>query len=425
MKASSHMVDLTLSAAHLPEALPTAKQEAWKYSNLSRILSGFQCTPLCTTIGCLEAALPVVAGPQAVFHNGVFAEPFSQSLTLAPGVTLVTAPAQLPTTQLDELDTLPAPFHYTLNVQGKIQLPLHLIHVMSGQPSISRVTVNLEPGAKLTLIEHHVAAPRFASWQHTGIEINLGANAQLTHSVLQTLPPLCMLTRRAHVHVAPQASYTASQLQLGATFSRLETHTHLTSNTTFAFTGLSLSRHAQQHDTTLQTHHADVNNQTHIRQRNLVDDQAHAVFQGKFYVAQAAQKTNAYMHCHNMLLNDSARTSHKPELEIYADDVKCSHGAATGGLDAAQLFYLRARGLTPAAARGLLLSGYAEEFIAQFPEFLRASLQTKLTTWLAEAPFQPTEDADFVPLQGEWLAERAAEPHLRVVANFEDEITDE
>jgi Fe-S cluster assembly protein SufD len=399
-------------------------REPWKYTNLPRMLQTLQCTPLCTTIGCLEAALPVVAGPQAVFHNGVLAENLSQSLTLAPGVTLTTTPAQQPAEQHDPLDALPAPFHYTLIVQGKVLLPLHLIHVISGQPSVARFTVNLLPGASLTLVEHHVAAPRFASWQHTGVEITVAQGAQLTHSILQTLPPACMLTRRTQVTVQPTATYTASQLQHGGVFSRIETHATLTTNCTFAHTALSLTRHSQHHDVTLTITHVGENNQTHIRARNLVDDDGHAVFQGKFYVAKEAQKTNAYMHCHNMLLSNGARTSHKPELEIYADDVKCSHGAATGGLNASQLFYLRARGLSPQAARALLLEGFAEEFISQFPEALHTALRQRLHRWLAEIPHSPPEDDEFVPLEGEWLAERAETPHLRVVTDSE-EIHDE
>ncbi|MBI1309111.1 MAG: hypothetical protein GC129_04570 [Proteobacteria bacterium] len=410
--------------ATIPLGLPTPKVEAWKFTNLARKVEELRCTPLCTTVGCLEAALPVVAGPQAVFHNGTFAENLSESLTLAPGVTLTTVSAQQPAHPLDKLDELTAPAHHTFTVQGTVKLPLHLIHVMSGQPSVARFTIQLAQGASLTLVEHHVAAPRFASWQHTGVEIHLAEGASLTHCVLQILPPACMLSRRETLQLAPTASATSTQLQVGGVFSRTETHTHLSTQNNFKHTGLALTRHNQQHDATLVTHHTGESNQTHIRQRNLIDDQGHAVFQGKFYVAKPAQKTDAYMHCHNMLLSDHARASHKPELEIYADDVKCSHGAATGGLDGAQLFYLQARGLSVPQARALLLTGYALEFIEEFPEPLRAGLTTRLQSWLAEVPFKPEEDADFVPIEGPWLAERAEQPHAIVIPNHE-EILDE
>lgn len=417
------MAELALAPVESMPALPTTRQEAWKYTNLARAVETLQCTPLCTTIGCLEAALPVVSGPQMVFHNGTLSEMLSQSAHLAHGVTRTIAPGTpAGSVQEDELDALNTPFHHTLTVSGKVLLPLHLIHVCSGQPSAARITVVLEDNAELTLIEHHVAAPRFATWQHIGVEITLGEGAKLTHSVLQTLPPLCLLTRRTRIIAQPTSSYTATQFQAGGTLSRIETHASLTTNCSFSHTALSLTRHTQQHDGTLRITHTGENNQTHIHARNLVDDSGHAVFQGKFYVAQAAQKTNAYMHCHNMLLSDGARTSHKPELEIYADDVKCSHGAATGGLSDSQLFYLRARGLPLQAARALLLQGFAEEFIAQFPEVMQTSLNQRLTRWLAEVPNQPPEEEDFQPLEGEWLAELSDTPHLRVV---DDEIADE
>jgi Fe-S cluster assembly protein SufD len=431
--------------------LPSPALESWKFTNLPRAVAELQAAAqtalsaptgnglrmtdygLCTTPGCLEAALPVVAGPQAVFHNGTFMPAYSGSLTLAPNLTFTTQPPSQTTaeeapptdnglrmTDDDALDTLPAPQLTTLTVRGKTLLPLHLIHAASGPPNATHIHITLEENATLTLIEHHVAAPRFATWNHTAVTLELGQGAALTHSVLQMLPPKCLLTRRTRLHAAPQSTYTATQFQLGANLSRLETHAHLTTNTRFTFTGLSLSRHSQHHGTLLHITHADENNQTHIRQRNLADDAAHAVFQGKFHVAQTAQKTNAYMHCHNLLLSDTARASHKPELEIYADDVKCSHGAATGGLNAEHLFYLATRGLTPHQSRTLLTAGYAEEFLATFPEPLRAPLHQRLQTWLTEAPHTPTEAEDFTPIEGEWLTQRAETEHPRLTPEPEE-----
>lgn len=361
-------------------------KEPWKYTNLSRAVASLECTPLCTTIGCLEAALPVVSGPQMVFHNGALAENLSGSAHLAIGATLHTDIATLNATPvLDALDELPttASNHHTISVKGKVQLPLHLIHVASGDPSTSRFTINVESGAELTLIEHQVAAPHFTTWQNLSVVINVATGAKLTHSVLQTLPPTCLLTRRTHVNLADESTYTNTTLQQGAVLSRIETHATLGTQTNFSHIGLSLARRTQHHANLLHVLHQGVGNEVHIRQRNLIDDSAHAVFQGKFHVEQLAQKTYAYMHCHNLLLNDTARASHKPELEIYADDVKCSHGAATGGLHPQQLFYLQARGFAPQAARALLTVGFAQEFIAEFPEVMHKPLETGLQNWLA------------------------------------------
>ncbi len=364
-------------------ALPALPKEAWKYTNLNRAVQALECTALCTTIGCLEAALPVVSGPQMVFHNGELSDKLSGSASLAVGVTLETVD-DVPAEGLDALDALPSTYgkHHVLTVRGKVLLPLHLIHAASGEPSTSRFTVKVEEGAELTLIEHQVAAPHFTTWQNISCTIEVAEGAKLTHSVQQTMPPTCVLSRRTRVDVADGATYAATTFQLGASLSRIETHAVLGTGTDFSHIGLSLVRRDQHHGNLLHVRHKGVGNRTHIRQRNLIDDRAHSAFQGKFHVDQAAQKTDAYMHCHNLLLSDLARTSHKPELEIYADDVKCSHGAATGGLHPQQLFYLKARGFTPAQARALLTVGFAEEFIESFPEPMRKAMTAGLKDWL-------------------------------------------
>jgi len=369
-----------------PGALPAPAEEAWRFTNLPRAVAALHCTPLCTTIGCLEAALPVVSGPQMVFHNGHLSEALSGSASLAVGVSrATTAPGPAPTPRLDALDEIPPthPVHHSLTVRGRVLLPLHLIHAASGQPSTSRFTITLEPGAELTLIEHQVAAPHFTTWQNIRVAIHVAAGARLTHSVQQTLPPTCLLTRRTLVTVETGGIYAATTLQQGGSLARVETHATLASAAQFSHVGLSLARRGQHHGAVLHVSHRGQGNTTHIRQRNLVEDNAHAAFQGKFLVERAAQHTNAYMHCHNLLLGEGARTSHKPELEIYADDVKCSHGAATGGLQAQQLFYLQARGLSPRQARALLTVGFAQEFIAQFPPVLHPSMEKGLADWLA------------------------------------------
>jgi len=412
-------------------ALPTPKQEAWKFTNLARTVQSLNCTPLCTTLECLEAALPIVSGPQLVFHNGILVPQLSQAQSLPPSITFTAAPAAKASVISDELDSLPIATIHTLNVSDALAQPLHLIHVASGTPTAYAIHITLENGAAATIIEHHVAAPKTVTWQHLSATVTVGSGAVLTHSVLADHPPHCVLSRRTRIRLQPRASYVAAQLAVGGLLTRMETLATLTANTTFAYTGLALGRRNQHHDATLAITHQGESNSTTIRQRNILDDEANGVFQGKFYVAQAAQFTNAYMHCHNLLLSDSARTSHKPELEIYADDVKCSHGAATGGLNPQQLFYLQARGLTPHAARALLTVGFAQEFLEAFPDTLHTTLAGRLQAWLEGDRQSEGEAPDFGQLQGEWVTDKpAARPHLRVIKDAQDapqqeEVTDE
>jgi hypothetical protein len=118
------------------------------------------------------------------------------------------------------------------------------------------------------------------------------------------------------------------------------------------------------------------------------------------------------MHNHTLLLSDAARSSVKPELEIYADDVKCSHGAASGGLNPQHLFYLQARGLNETQARALLVQGYADEFLAAFPTTTQRVLRERVNEWLHGGSKAPAPLTDF---STEWLANTKANPEVREV----------
>jgi Fe-S cluster assembly protein SufD len=278
-------------------------------------------------------------------------------------------------------------------------------------------------GCKANVIEVHLSVPEMQGWQHNACTIAVAEGAELTHSVLHLLPDTEHLvqTRRQRLNIAPKGAYKGALATFGGGLVRSEIHTTLTADCRYTLVSLSCPRLAQHHDVTLKTLHTGERNTVNIRQRNLQADASHAVFQGKFEVLQAAQKTDAYMHCHTLLLSDEARTSTKPELEIYADDVKCSHGAACGGLNPAQLFYLQARGLPEVAARALLVQGFADEFVHLFPTDVQPVLAERVGLWLAgDGPHAPI----LTDFSEEWLANTKASPEERtVVRAFGDEQT--
>jgi Fe-S cluster assembly protein SufD len=390
-------------------ALPS-RTESWKFTNLGRAVDALTCTPLCTTPGCLEAALPVVVGAQLVLHNGRLEEKFSQSFTLAKGATYRLESDTPHAALLDELDAREAPQTLVIEVNESLVLPFHLIYASSGEPSTARVRVVVAPGVNLTLIEHHVAAPKFETWGHADVELVVGEGANVTHSVLQTLPPKCLLTRRTRLTMAARSKVWATQLQAGGLLSRMEMHSTLAEDCTLTWRGLSATRHRQLHDSTLVTTLTGERNTVSIRQRNAVNDEGTAVFQGKYHVHPLAQKTDAMMHVHSLLLSPSAKANHKPELEIYADDVRCTHGSATGGLDDAQLFYMKARGLPEDQAKALLLEGFTGDFVTDFPETTRRFVRSVLALQMAESPFTPTEAPVFEPMSDDFMVERAETP---------------
>ncbi len=393
--------------------LPTPKAEAWKYTHLKRAIESLPAPAAHEpSLREIEQALPIFAVPQVVFVNG---QPVADLGTPLPaGVELrslgpcLTGPAE----GLDALDTLAVAQGWELLITATPKVPVAIIHGASNAPTLLKIT--LAAGVEAQVVEAHHALPSFSGWQHHATEIMLPAQAKLTHSVLQLLPdtPGLVLTRRQRQSLAEGAVYSGTLGTTGGGLVRSEIHTQLAQNCTYHFTSLSTARAAQHHDITLQTHHAGVGNTVVIKQRNLQLDASHAVFQGKFYVAQAAQKTNAYMHNHTLLLSDDARASVKPELEIYADDVKCSHGAASGGLNPHHLFYLQARGLTEQQARALLVQGYADEFLAAFPATTQRVLAARVAEWLTGGSQAPAPLTDF---STEWLANTKANPEVREV----------
>lgn len=408
-------------------ALPTPALEAWRYSHLARAVALVQPREACLaptldreTLQRLEAALPVVAGPHLVLWRGQVVQALSPLDSLPAGVRVVSSPALPVAEPLDGLDALTTAGAVQVAIEGEVGVPLHLIHIGGGHDVATHVDITLAPRAAATVVEHHVALADWAGFNHVQVTLQLGEQARLTHAVWAEAGAGCVLTRRQRATLADRACYNGQAAQFGAgdgAWVRAEVHARLGTATEYGYTGLAAPRAGQHFDTTMTTHHVGEGNAVTVRQRNVIDGDGthggHAVFQGKFYVAPDAQKTNAYMHCHNLLLHDGAKASHKPELEIYADDVKCSHGAATGGLNPMQLFYLQARGFTPQAARALLVGGFMQEFVDAFPPALRPSLTNRVRRWLAgdALPAQDTPPDDMALLLGAWLQDA---PHERM-----------
>ena len=151
--------------------------------------------------------------------------------------------------------------------------------------------------------------------------------------------------------------------------------------------GLYLTRGRQHVDNAIQVEHAAPASTSDQFYKGVLDEQSRAVFAGRILVRREAQKTNAYQTNTNLLLSPDAEIDTKPELEIFADDVKCSHGATAGELDEHELFYLRSRGLDPMMARSLLTFAFADEVVERFsnPEAARQARRA-LLRWLPGGP---------------------------------------
>ena len=149
--------------------------------------------------------------------------------------------------------------------------------------------------------------------------------------------------------------------------------------------GIYLARDRQHTDITTRIAHTEPGGSSAQVFKGVLDDHSRGVFQGRVSVSPDAQRTDGHQLNKTLLLSDAAEIDIKPELEIYADDVKCSHGAAAGQLDEAELFYLRTRGLDADAARQLLIKGFVGEVIDEVPdEPFRSHLQSLVEAWLSQ-----------------------------------------
>jgi Fe-S cluster assembly protein SufD len=372
-----------LGAGPLP-ALPTVRDEAFHYTNL-RDITTLPLEPDSVQLRHIAASLPVVTGPQVVMVNGARRNDVTLLNGLAEGITVTSGAVDAPP-RLDALDDWHAaqPGEGLLVEAAKGNGLLHVMHALAGHglPVGGHVRVVVRGGASLTLVEHLVGVAGSARWANPRVTVEVADGGRLTHVVAQGLPTAAMLTRRERVTLGNGARYDRFTLQAGGKLARIETHMAGGGGTNARLAGLGLTAEGQTHDTTLRMDHRDESPDTHVRQRNIVDAGGHAVFQGKFYVAEKAQKTNAYMLCQNLLLNEGARASGKPELEIYADDVKCSHGASTGRLQPEQLFYLAARGVPEAEARALLVQAFADEMMDGLPDGARETVRRRVERWL-------------------------------------------
>lgn len=247
---------------------------------------------------------------------------------------------------------------------------------------VPRTAIRLGGGAELTLIEHHQGAGKF--WNNRLTQIVVGPNAKLHHYRVQDYGTDAVYTQTCHVRVERDATYEGFTLTQGARLSRNSVHVELTGiNGTTSLYGLNLLRGSQLGDTTITIEHQAPHCVSNQFFRTVLDDQARGVYQGKVHVHKEAQKTDGYQLSNALILSEGAEMDTKPELEIYADDVKCSHGATTGQLDKDALFYMRARGLDEAAARHLLIGAFAREAVEKLADQgIADELMTRIEGWL-------------------------------------------
>jgi Fe-S cluster assembly protein SufD len=359
-------------------AFPTIKLEDWRYTDLRPIeRQSFGEVP--------EAAapeLPEFSGPHVVFLNG--------RLSVAQSSVLDYAQNFMPV-QEDSASNL-ARINAEHSVDGvNLHLPAGLdagtLLIFSHNSGVApfavhpRHRITLGEDARLTIIE--VSKGESVYWHNPVADVSLHAGAQLTHIRLQQESLEAFHTALIRVNIASRAVYEHFTATIGAKLSRTELHTTLLGeNAHTDINTAQLLRGAQLGDFTAIVRHAAPNCASRQTVKSVLDDHARGVFQGRIEVARGAQKTDGYQMSRALLLSERAEMDIKPELEIFADDVKCSHGATIGALDDEQLFYLRSRGIPEAEARLILIRAFLEEAFAPVTdEAAHALLDEAIATW--------------------------------------------
>ncbi len=384
-------------AEFVAHGLPTRRLETWKYSDLSQALN--------ETTRPAEAprdALTIPGAALARFENGVLDanSDFHQigALSLMP-VLAGAAPdlaAQIGTVNplkdhpIVNLNTAVMSDGLVLNVGKGVSGPLHVSFIWRPEDGVRapegghlRLFIQIEKDAEFTLIETHDGASSLATIVS---EFRLARGARLNHLRIDRLGQAARQSAVTLAEIGAAASYRAFYLSEGGHFARHEAQLKLIGEEARAnIDGAYLVGNGRHCDNTTVMTHAAPNTSSRQSFRGVLAGRSRGVFQGCVQVAQEAQRTDAYQMSRALLLSREAEIATKPELEIFADDVKCSHGATAGELDAAALFFLRARGIPEAEARALLVRAFLlEAFDAIESVDLRDLVSSCSDAWLEQ-----------------------------------------
>jgi Fe-S cluster assembly protein SufD len=274
--------------------------------------------------------------------------------------------------------------HLAADVELSTPVVIHHDHVAAAGLVQPRVLVVADRNAKLQLVEHFGEATGSSAFENRIAEMIVAEGASVDHVLVYERGLENTFVNGLHVYQEGASHFATNTITLGGGMVRNNLHflpdgeeceTHLN--------GLYIARGSMHIDNHTFVDHAKPNCESNELFKGIVADKATGVFNGKILVRQDSQKINAYQSSKSIVLDRSASVYAKPELEIYADDVKCSHGATTGELDEEALFYLRARGIKPTLARLLLLEAFARDVVDLIDhEPVRAYLYTRLHTLL-------------------------------------------
>ena len=362
--------------------LPGIRDEEWRYTNLRALKSNaYQIAkPLATS----SVELEPTDNPRLVFIDGFINQELSNASDIA-GVTFASLAQVLSDTpELIEanfgacleqeqhgftaLNTAYSQDGYVLNItKGTVvEQVLEVLFVASDSCSVSHARNVIIAGvnSQVTVVEKHIGNGGQVYLNNTLTEIIAGDNAHVDHYKIQQESDDAFHIGGVFINQGANSNVKNHNVALSGLVTRNDTYTNLLGQGShMEMNGLVLGKGRQHIDNHTQVNHVVPNCTSDEYYKTVLDDQSRSVFRGRIIVAEDAQQTNADQQNNNLLLSKDAEADTKPQLEIYADDVKCSHGATVGQLDPKSLFYLKSRGINTEAANALLTFAFANEVI--------------------------------------------------------------
>ncbi len=406
-------------AAFARAGLPHRRIESWHYTDLRTLMrEALPIAPAPTReqLESLRKEIAALPAQSLLLVDGVFAPELSGALP--QGVTATSLAAALASGRPELIESLAAAWadaddsilalNAALMLDGviveiapgaKIAEPIHIVYATLGaEPSarFSRSLVKIGAGACVRIDEISLGLGGRTGQTNNALILEIGDAAEVGHTLALTDGrPGSMRLESFLVKVGARAKFDSFALITGAGLVRRQIFKLFEGpDAQGTLRGVSLLRGREHADTTLFVRHAATGCRGRQNFRYILDGESTGVFQGKVIVSPGAQKTDGKMLAKTLLLGAEATMNSRPELEIFADDVICGHGATCGGLNADQLFYLETRGLPPAAAEALLLDAFAGELVDELGhQGLVAAYRAEVAAWLAARAKSETRSA--------------------------------
>ena len=391
--------------------LPHRRVEEWKYTDLRALMRDAKplaAAPDAKAFAALKdtsGGLGDLEARRIVIANGHFEPGWTDRNDPDPGITITGLFEWLTDDNLYRLSDMPdsarSDIAVSLNTafmtggavihvrkDAGVEKPIHLAHVFSGASAAAtypRSVVIVEPGARLMLIESF-EGPDASDYQvNTALQMFVGDGAHVDHVKVTREGDKALHVSSLMADVGAHARFNTFVFTTGGAVVRNQLFLRFGGESTVAnIRGASLLKGRQHADTTLVVDHAVANGQSREVFKTVLDDESRGIFQGKIIVRPGAQKTDAKMASHALMLSEEAEADNKPELEIFADDVQCGHGATAGDLDEDLLFYLKARGIPQKEAEALLIQAFVGDAVEGIEHAgLREALMEAVAAWLA------------------------------------------